>query len=706
MILYKYTADCSKLNLEQEGTTKKGYEGLYPRRSDIAEWNSKFYTAYRTEKKFFIMISDIRKDKMTIVAELEMEVDPRECVDYIRKILPEMELLACEEITSDEFYKEMVRTERNNWTECYLRSMKEDLKLDTEPEHSYYEPVAYQVSERIYTSQDMNRQKQSEQMQEIMASESFYEEMERIYALENEKRFVGHPVHYLITAGDKAAADDMIDILIPALLENQRLLSGRAYDVQKMTHKAEQEGNFENIFSGAKGGTVILSLEGEKSTGMYATGNYDLAKALGNKLNEYGNSTLFIFVDISGNRSVSDDTIAEILSNADLIQIQEGQGDLKRASAYLKRLAEKTEYHDYTIDELTQYLPKEKKLYSVSDIYNAYNRWYGRGLKTHIYKAYKEKDLVKIELKKKTDKPYLELQKMVGLSEVKKVTDEILAAAKMQKMRKQMGLPWVQSSMHMLFSGNPGTAKTTVARLLSQVLKEEEVLKYGHIVECGRQDLVGKYVGWTAQIVESKFQAARGGILFIDEAYSLVEDNRTYGAEAINTIVQEMENYRDEVIVIFAGYPEKMKEFLEQNEGLASRIAFHLNFPDYSPEELTQILDLMLEKSEYRMDERTREKCFSICADACREENYGNGRFVRNLLDHAIMRQADRLIREHQNGTLGKEEACLLTADDFEMIGLEKETAEPADRILCRVNSIKNQQKKLNQRLSAENESM
>ena len=113
-------------------------------------------------------------------------------------------------------------------------------------------------------------------------------------------------------------------------------------------------------------------------------------------------------------------------------------------------------------------------------------------MKTHIYKAYKEKDLVKIELKKKTDKPYLELQKMVGLSEVKKVTDEILAAAKMQKMRKQMGLPGVQSSMHMLFSGNPGTAKTTVARLLSQVLKEGAVLTYGHIVECGRQDLVGK----------------------------------------------------------------------------------------------------------------------------------------------------------------------------------------------------------------------
>ncbi|MFQ9889208.1 MAG: hypothetical protein ACLRWM_01220 [Streptococcus sp.] len=133
--------------------------------------------------------------------------------------------------------------------------------------------------------------------------------------------------------------------------------------------------------------------------------------------------------------------MAEILSNADLIQIQEGQGDLERATGYLKRLADRTEYHDYTIEELTRYLPKEKNLYSVSDIFNAYNRWYGRGLKTHIYKAYKEKDLVKIELKKKTDKPYVELQKMVGLADVKKVTDEILAAAKCRKCGKRWVFP-------------------------------------------------------------------------------------------------------------------------------------------------------------------------------------------------------------------------------------------------------------------------
>ena len=198
------------------------------------------------------------------------------------------------------------------------------------------------------------------------------------------------------------------------------------------------------------------------------------------------------------------------------------------------------------------------------------------------------------------------------------------------------------------------------------------MLTNGHIVECGRQDLVGKYVGWTAKIVEEKFRAARGGILFIDEAYSLVEDGHMYGDEAINTIVQQMENYREETIVIFAGYPDKMSKFLEQNEGLASRIAFHLTFPDYTADELIQITDLMLEKQGYRLDTAARDRCFSICAGACTEKNYGNGRFVRNMIDHAIMRQADRLLQLNKNAELSKEAVSILIEDDFELVGMKK----------------------------------
>ena len=196
------------------------------------------------------------------------------------------------------------------------------------------------------------------------------------------------------------------------------------------------------------------------------------------------------------------------------------------------------------------------------------------------------------------------------------------------------------------------------------------------------------------QIVESKFRRRVVGILFIDEAYSLVEDNRTYGAEAINTIVQEMENYRDEVIVIFAGYPEKMKEFLEQNEGLASRIAFHLNFPDYSPVELTQILDLMLEKSEYRMDERTREKMlFHLrrCLSGRKLRQWTVCQKPAGPRYHAPGRPPHSGTSEWYAGKRGG-----LSSDGgrFRDDRSEKETAEPADRILCRLNSIKKSAKK------------
>ena len=343
--------------------------------------------------------------------------------------------------------------------------------------------------------------------------------------------------------------------------------------------------------------------------------------------------------------------------------------------SYLKELVGKVEFAVDDRDEVFDYLP-EQETYTVTDIYCAYNAWYGSGLKNHVYKAYKDKKSYKVEITPIESKPYEELQKLIGLKEIKAVVDDIIAAGKIKCMRERMGLKTEDSAMHMIYTGTPGTAKTTVARLLAQILKDENVIKSGRFIECGRQDLCGKYVGWTAQIVQEKFRAAQGGILFIDEAYSLVDDSNSYGAEAINTITQLMENYRDQVICIFAGYPDKMQEFLDQNEGLRSRIAFHLNFPDYSSEELVGILKLMCEKRQYDVSEDALEKCRDIFEQAGRIDNFGNGRYVRNVLEQAILRQSSRIIdaATASGEKLTKEDVCRLEAEDFKYVPLGDNT--------------------------------
>ena len=394
MILYKYSADCSKMELENKKQDNNEYARFYSYQSPITALNNKFYTIYSVEKKVRVVISKVWDDKMTLVAVQKMDADAEECEKIIKKHLPEIDILKREEISSEEFGKELTRAERNDWIERSKDSIFRELQMTIAPcNYGLFDGVPYKVSESVYSEHEMSKQTCENYLRDILASDDFYEEIDRIYSNENEHRFVGHPVHYLITAGDKKAVDDMIDVLIPALLKNKRLLSGRVCYVENIQPKAKHEEGFFNIFSAFEGGTVVINLAGENDLGMYATGYHELAEELGQKLGEYGNNTLFIFVDVSGKRTIANETIAAILCHADMIQIKEGYGNLKRAEAYLKRLAEKTEYTDYKVEDLTQYLPEDREIYFVSDIFTAYNQWYGRGLKTHIYKAYKEKDI-------------------------------------------------------------------------------------------------------------------------------------------------------------------------------------------------------------------------------------------------------------------------------------------------------------------------
>ena len=238
-----------------------------------------------------------------------------------------------------------------------------------------------------------------------------------------------------------------------------------------------------------------------------------------------------------------------------------------------------------------------------------------------------------------------ELESMIGLSNVKEVVKKAAAGFKMKKICMDRGLKKDTFSLHMVFTGNPGTAKTTVARLFAKMLKEEDVLPTGNFVEAGRADIVGDHVGATAPNVKRKFREAHGGVLFIDEAYSLCDAcEGSFGDEAINTIVQEMENHRDDVIVIFAGYPDKMEGFLDRNPGLRSRIAFKVEFEDYSTDELCAITKLMLDNKKMMITDAAMGKLRGIYEKARKSSDFGNGRFVRKIIEESEMNLAQRLI--------------------------------------------------------------
>lgn len=237
-----------------------------------------------------------------------------------------------------------------------------------------------------------------------------------------------------------------------------------------------------------------------------------------------------------------------------------------------------------------------------------------------------------------------ELDDMIGLSSVKSILKKVIADYKLKKLCMDKGISTEKPSLHMCFTGNPGTAKTTVARLFAEIMKDERMLSSGVFVEAGRGDLVSDHVGGTARLVKAKFKAAQGGVLFIDEAYSLCDYHQnSFGDEAINTIVQEMENHRDDVIVIFAGYTNEMRSFLERNPGMASRVAFHVEFEDYTCDELCQITRLMLSRRGRRVTDAAMSKLRSIYKKALTDMSFGNGRFVRKLLEEAEMNLAERV---------------------------------------------------------------
>ena len=254
---------------------------------------------------------------------------------------------------------------------------------------------------------------------------------------------------------------------------------------------------------------------------------------------------------------------------------------------------------------------------------------------------------------------------LVGLKSVKTRIREIAALLLVDRMRRNFGLTARPPSLHMSFTGPPGTGKTTVALRMATVLHRLDYVRKGHLVAVTRDDLVGQYIGHTAPKTKEVLKRAMGGVLFIDEAYYLYrqENERDYGQEAIEILLQIMENQRDDLVVILAGYKDRMETFFQSNPGVSSRIAHHLDFPDYTREELLTIAQLMLAEQMYRFSPDALKAFDAYLEKRILMPRFSNARSVRNALDRARLRQANRLLAK--GGSISRIDLMTLEAEDI-----------------------------------------
>lgn len=502
--------------------------------------------------------------------------------------------------------------------------------------------------------------------EQLFAKEQFTEELERIYSHWAFGKSFGHPVHYMLMAENDSSLTDMVSVLVPALFANGRVRSHRYCTVTVERDDSITLSCLEALYKSCTYGTVVINVMPMRvSDDSYASEDVENISKICRTMKKYRNSVQTVFGFHRESAKIRK-LFYEELESLSFIEITETPVTDIRAKEYIKSIARK---HSVRTNKKLLSMIEEDRYYNAEQLNNIFDEWYDDKLKNEILPQYKDIHAKSEELKKGTPKgsAFDELDRMTGLTEAKSVIRKAVNYYKAQKLFKEKGMKTDNPAMHMVFTGNPGTAKTTAARLFARIMNENGLLSSGKIIEVGRSDLVGKYVGWTANIVKNKFKEAKGGVLFIDEAYSLVDGrDGLFGDEAINTIVQEMENCREDTVVIFAGYPDEMEAFLQKNPGLRSRIAFHIPFADYNTAELCDIAELIAEKKGLILSDGAKEKLIKIFDNARLQSDFGNGRYVRNIIEKAKMSQAERLISMDYDD-VSQADIKTICADDIEM---------------------------------------
>lgn len=487
---------------------------------------------------------------------------------------------------------------------------------------------------------------------------SLLKEMQMISEHRLEGELSGSMVHYILSAGSIRAAEDLAETLAQELLSAGRIQSRRVGIISGIEPDLYKHRNhLEDIIENNSGGALLIDLSAAFG---FSPSEYTItADYLAGIFKKYKSRCLFLFMYQTDKPGFSYYILPKINRSALTVSVKEGAGNRESAVNYLEMLIAGSEYAKYAgqAEAFLEQYPGER--FTQTEVLEAFESFGPWCLNKNFFHAYSQNasDGFFLDRDAHTESAYDKLQKLIGLTEVKRQIDRIIAADSVEKRRKQCrGSAYRTSSMHMVFSGNPGTAKTTVARLFAEIAKEKGILKSGVFVEkCGTEF---NSIGYPYLISEA-FTAAKGGVLFIDEAYAITLSG------AATLLIQEMENRRDEVIVVFAGYTEKMEGFLKLNEGLKSRIPYFIDFPDYTPAEMTEIFQLMLEEQGFSATEAAVREAHSIFERKRCVENLGNGRYVRNLIENAIKNQAFRLMSGGDAEQISKQDLFLLEAADI-----------------------------------------
>ena len=612
------------------------------------------------QRKAFFYVADASEDTITVgVICREPSILENQIPSFLNGIALELRDICVEEITFNFAYSMLQSASRND----YIRDYDDILELFELDKLVGRYARGTDFSE--YMIEEVRKTEAFRTAEHFLASDTLIPELLRIYEGRHSGKATGHPVHYMIQTDEQNTRKGMYQLLLQALYTNNRIESKRYCLLDFKPGENFSRTVLDCLYKSCTGGAIVIGYHAyDDSEDDHATCGRETIESLCMVMKKYRNQVLTIFC-FPRECTKSKDIFYEHLGTVSFVELIEEYAFGERAKVFLKMLAQESKIR---VDKRLFSMLEVDKGYLASELHDLFDEWYNHKLKTGIYPQYRDITNAKHEVIKATPKgsAYDELMGMTGLTEAKKVINQALAYDKAQKLFFDKGMKADHPTMHMMFTGNPGTAKTTVARLFARILKDNNLLSKGKLIEVGRGELVGKYVGWTAPSIQKKFREAQGCVLFIDEAYSLVDDrDGSYGDEAINTIVQEMENHRDDMVVIFAGYPDKMDVFMKKNPGLRSRIAYHVPFADYNTEELCDIAKQIAKQKGMVLTEDACVKLSQIFNAARFECDFGNGRYVRNVIEKARMVQAARLLTMDFD-LVGRNDVITLCADDIE----------------------------------------